>query len=341
MELLLLLAISYVFGVENTHTKYGQAGIEKPPSPPKEKWSPGKAPETFRTAPYNAAAKAHYGLLAGANWAGGLRDGWRSGYLKKPGPSGSASASATPGAKPSAHTPGPTVPPKPTGSPTPPPKATSAPTPPPKPADPPPMPTDPPDAPPPSADPTGPVPGPVIPPPGTVPPPPHVSLPEQLRKDPAMQPNPPVPHTASVDDKGVHVTTAAGKSRTYSGGEVLTLTQVIDLAEGAATLCQTSAETCLELVDESAQLAADCDALIAEITEKDVGLNLIGKGEFLKEQLDLQAAAARKLHDQIQGGEEACRTASANAEVRHGQIFRAVADSPLTKPAERDFYNAR
>ncbi|MFJ3826596.1 hypothetical protein ACIPWI_01395 [Streptomyces sp. NPDC090046] len=156
-----------------------------------------------------------------------------------------------------------------------------------------------------------------------------------------MQPNPPVPHTATVDKTGVHVTTAAGKSRTYSGGEVITLTQVIDLAEGAATLCQSSSDTCLELVDESAQLAADCDVLIAEITDKGVGANLIGKCEHLKEQLDLQAAAAKKLHDQIQGGEEACRTASANAEVRHGQIFRAVADSPLTKPAERDFYNAR
>ncbi|MGW6567043.1 hypothetical protein, partial [Streptomyces sp. NPDC054975] len=168
-----------------------------------------------------------------------------------------------------------------------------------------------------------------------------VTLPEQFRKDPAMQPNPPIPHSATVDDKGIHVTTAAGKSRTYSGGEVMTLTQVIDLAEGAATLCQSSTEACLELVDESAQLAADCDVLIAEITDKGVGENLIGKCEHLKEQLDLQAAAAKKLHEQIQGGEEACRTASANAEVRHGPIFRAVADSPLTKPAERDFYNAR
>ncbi|MGW4504922.1 hypothetical protein ACWENO_09765 [Streptomyces sp. NPDC004436] len=156
-----------------------------------------------------------------------------------------------------------------------------------------------------------------------------------------MQPNPPTPHTATVDQTGVHVTTSAGKSRTYSGGEVMTLTQVIDLAEGAATLCQSSTDTCLELVDESTQLAADCDVLIAEITERGVGANLIGKCEHLKEQLSLQAAAAKRLHDQIQGGEEACRTASANAEIRHGGIFRAVADSPLTKPAERDFYNAR
>ncbi|MFC7924488.1 hypothetical protein [Streptomyces cinereoruber] len=156
-----------------------------------------------------------------------------------------------------------------------------------------------------------------------------------------MQPNPPTPHAATVDDKGVHVTTAAGKTRTYSGGEVMTLTQVIDLAEGSATLCQSSTDACLQLVDESTQLAADCEELLADITAKGVGANLIGKCEFLKEQLDLQAAVAKKVHDQIQGGEEACRTASANAEVRHGAIFRAVADSPLTKPAERDFYNAR
>ncbi|WP_409239384.1 hypothetical protein [Streptomyces sp. PA5.6] len=156
-----------------------------------------------------------------------------------------------------------------------------------------------------------------------------------------MQPNPPVPHAATVDDKGIHVTTAAGKTRTYSGGEVMNLTQVIDLAEGSATLCQSTTETCLDLMDEAVELAGDCDTLIAEITAKEVGANLIGKCEVLKEQLDLQAAAAKDLHDKIQGGEEACRTASANAELRHGPIFRAVADSPLTKPAERDFYNAR
>lgn len=324
MELLVLLAITYLFGVDNTHGKYEQAGIKKPPPKPKSKWSPTRAPDTFRNAAYNAAAKTHYGLLAGAHWAGGLRDGWRSAYLKKPdtGPSGSPSAEPPPG--PSAPTAGATVPPKPTTPPT---------VPPPKPTTPPTTPPTPPAAAPPA--------GPTIPPPGTIPQPRTVTLPDQIRKDPAMQPNPPVPHTATVDANGVHVTTAAGKTRTYSGGEVITLTQVIDLAEGAATLCQTSSDTCLELVDESTQLAADCDVLIAEITDKDVGENLIGKCEHLKEQLDHQAAAAQKLHDQIQGGEEACRTASANAEVRHGQIFRAVADSPLTKPAERDFYNAR
>ncbi len=329
MELLLLLAISYLVGVDNTHGKYEIAGIKKPPPKTQDKWSPAKSPDAFRNASYNAAAKAHYGLLAGAHWAGGLRDGWRSAYMKKPRTTHSGSpASTPPGGAPQAAA-GAAVPPKPTSPPAaPPPEPTAAPTPPP--ADPPPA-----DAP------AAPAPGPVIPPPGTVPPPPKVSIPEQLRKDPAMQPNPPTPHTATVDETGVHVTTAAGKSRTYSGGEVMTLTQVIDLAEGAATLCQSSTDTCLELVDESTQLAADCDVLIAEITEKGVGANLIGKCEHLKEQLSLQAAAAKKLHDQIQGGEEACRTASANAEVRHGGIFRAVADSPLTKPAERDFYNAR
>lgn len=330
MELLVLLAISYLVGVDNTHGKYEKAGIQKPPSKTQAKWSPSKAPDTFRNASYNAAAKAHYGLLAGAHWAGGLRDGWRSAYMKKPRAKDSGSSAAAPSAGAPGDAPGTAVPPKPTSPP-------AAPTPePPETATPPSA-----DPPPPADVPSAPVPGPVIPAPGSVPPPPKVSIPEQFRKDPAMQPNPPTPHTATVDQTGVHVTTAAGKSRTYSGGEVMTLTQVIDLAEGAATLCQSSSETALELVDESTQLAADCDVLIAEITEKGVGANLIGKCEHLKEQLSLQAAAAKKLHDQIQGGEEACRTASANAEVRHGGIFRAVADSPLTKPAERDFYNAR
>ncbi|MFH9125363.1 hypothetical protein [Streptomyces globisporus] len=185
------------------------------------------------------------------------------------------------------------------------------------------------------------VPGSSVPPVGTIPHPRTVPLPDHIRKDPTLQPNPPVPHAATVDDNGVHVTTDAGKSRTYSGGEVMTLTQVIDLADGSATLCQASTETALELMDESVELATDCDSLIAEITAKGVGTNLIGKCEYLKEHLDLQAAAAKEVHDKIQGGEEACRTASANAELRHGPIFRAVADSPLTKPAERDFYNAR
>ncbi len=184
-------------------------------------------------------------------------------------------------------------------------------------------------------------PGSAVPSSGTIPRPRTVKLPDHIWKDPAMQPNPPVPHAATVDDKGVHVTTAAGKSRTYSGGEVMTLTQVIDLAEGSATLCQVSTDTALDLMDEAVELATDCDTLIADITAKGVGAGLIAKCEHLKEQLDLQAAAAKEVHDKIVGGEEACRTASANAELRHGGIFRAVADSPLTKPAERDFYNAR
>lgn len=335
MELLILLAITYLVGVDNTHGKYKDAGIKKPPPKAKAKWSPTKAPDTFRNASYNAAAKAHYGLLAGAHMAGGLRDGWRSAYLKKPGKTPSGSPAATQPSGPSAAAPGVTVPPMPTA----PPKPTSPPTvPPPQPTA---APTPPPTTPPPPAAPPTVPPAPTIPPPGTIPPPPTITLPAQIRKDPAMQPNPPTPHTATVDDKGVHVTTAAGKSRTYSGGEVITLTQVIDLAEGAATLCQTTSEACSALVDESEQVAADFDVLIAEITEKGVGSNLIGKCEHLKEQLELQAAAAKKVHEQIQGGEEACRTASVNAEVRHGGIFRAVADSPLTKPAERDFYNAR
>ncbi|MEU3050374.1 hypothetical protein ABZ705_28375, partial [Streptomyces sp. NPDC006984] len=84
MELLVLLAISYLFGVEKTHGKYEEAGIKKPPAKPKSKWEPSRAPDTFRNTPYSIAAKTHYGLLAGAHMAGGLRDGWRSAYLKKP-----------------------------------------------------------------------------------------------------------------------------------------------------------------------------------------------------------------------------------------------------------------
>ncbi|MGW6569927.1 hypothetical protein ACWF79_31665, partial [Streptomyces sp. NPDC054975] len=152
MDLLILLAISYLIGVDNTHGKYEQAGIKKPPPKPKTKWQPTKAPDTFRNSSYNAAARAHYGLLAGAHWAGGLREGWRSAYLKKPDrkPSGSPSAAPPPG--PSAPTPGATVPPRPTT---------------------PPQPPSPPTAPPPSAAaPPTPAPGPTVPPPGTVPPPP-------------------------------------------------------------------------------------------------------------------------------------------------------------------------
>ncbi|MCZ4086518.1 hypothetical protein, partial [Streptomyces antarcticus] len=65
MELLILLAITYLVGVDNTHDKYEQAGIKKPPPKPKDKWAPKKTPDTFRNSSYNAAAKTHYGLLRG------------------------------------------------------------------------------------------------------------------------------------------------------------------------------------------------------------------------------------------------------------------------------------
>ncbi|MFF3062221.1 hypothetical protein [Streptomyces sp. NPDC057909] len=58
----------------------------------------------------------------------------------------------------------------------------------------------------------------------------------------------------------------------------------------------------------------------------------------LCEATEQQACEADKMHGNAARGIDALRTLNKNAETRHGGVYKAVADSSETSPAERAFY---
>ena len=68
------------------------------------------------------------------------------------------------------------------------------------------------------------------------------------------------------------------------------------------------------------------------------GIRLLAKLDRLAEHTDALRSRTEQVEKAALRGAESVRALVANAEVRHGGIYRAVADSPLTKPAEREFY---
>lgn len=68
------------------------------------------------------------------------------------------------------------------------------------------------------------------------------------------------------------------------------------------------------------------------------GTHLVASLEKLHDATEAQAKEAEKLHGNAQRGIDALRTLNKNAETRHGGVYKAVADSPETSPAERAFY---
>lgn len=68
------------------------------------------------------------------------------------------------------------------------------------------------------------------------------------------------------------------------------------------------------------------------------GAALIGILLRLAERAQALRGNAEEIEKQAHRGAEAVQVLAANAEIRHGGIYKAVADSPLASPGEREFY---
>lgn len=131
---------------------------------------------------------------------------------------------------------------------------------------------------------------------------------------------------------------ADGAKHTLGRGEVRNLRQFEQrLAERAQVLARIGDD------NKTAQQHALAHAMRAQqlaeaAKEIKGGVALVGALHRLAE----QAAALRYKTDEVAKrttrGAEAVRVLAANARTRHGVIYKAVVDSPLTTPAERAFY---
>jgi hypothetical protein len=141
----------------------------------------------------------------------------------------------------------------------------------------------------------------------------------------------------SID--ATHIALGDGAARTHiSRGEVRTLksferrltaktdamTQVADDTKVLKQHAEEQAKQITKLV-EAAKAVKGGDKLIASLTK-------------LEEAAIAQASKAEEIHKRALRAAEACKALLSNADTRYGDIYRAVVDSPETKPAEMDYY---
>jgi hypothetical protein len=158
------------------------------------------------------------------------------------------------------------------------------------------------------------------------------------KKDTLAQPTDTVPVVLTgISDRTVSFD-ADGASHTLSRVEVRTLKGFERRIAAKAPVLQKVAEGSKVARTRAAEHATRAQQL-AELA-KDVkgGDRLVAKLLRLAEQAKALQARTEEVEKHAQRGAEAVNVLVANANTRHGGIYRAVADSPLTSPAEREFY---
>lgn len=147
----------------------------------------------------------------------------------------------------------------------------------------------------------------------------------------------PVQVTA-VDAKAVGFTGSDGASHTMSRGEVRTLKgferRLAEKQVALAKIAEGSKDTRVHAVD----LATRAQRLSENAKNVKGGAGIVALLARLAERAQLLRARAEEIERRAHRGSEAVRALAANAETRHGGIYKAVVDSPLTAPAEREFY---
>jgi len=148
----------------------------------------------------------------------------------------------------------------------------------------------------------------------------------------------PVP--AQVTDIGESAIrfTAAGAQHTLSRGEVRTLKAFERRLAEKKTALQKITEGSKDTLAAATTHAAKAQKLAEDAKGVKGGDPLIRILLRLAEQAQALRGKAEDIQKKAGRGAEALTALAANANTRHGVIYKAVVDSPLTSPAERDFY---
>ncbi|MFB6507512.1 hypothetical protein ACFC07_34830 [Streptomyces sp. NPDC056099] len=150
----------------------------------------------------------------------------------------------------------------------------------------------------------------------------------------------PVPVTGEDSKTGLLTLGKGAARKTISRGEVKTLKNFTDRLGEYASTAGSAAEDCKELSGRAQEYAAQANNLAEQCRAVKGGEGLVGECLALAEAATVQGGAADELHARMLRAVESLEATSANAATRHGAIFQAVADSPLSSPAESRFYNS-
>jgi hypothetical protein len=148
----------------------------------------------------------------------------------------------------------------------------------------------------------------------------------------------PVQVTA-VNDKAISFTAAAGGTQhTMSRGEVRTLKAFERRMAEKKPVLGRIAERSKDYRVQAEELAARAQRLSEDAKSVEGGAKIVALLSRLSERSQVLRHRAEDIERSATRGSEAVNVLAANAETRHGGIYRAVVDSPLTAPAEREFY---
>lgn len=134
---------------------------------------------------------------------------------------------------------------------------------------------------------------------------------------------------------------ADGASHTLSRGEVRTLRGFERRIAAKAPVLQRVAEGSKTARKRTTEHATRAQQLAEAAKTVKGGDRLVAKLQRLAEQTQALRARTEEVEKRANRGAEAVIVLVANANTRHGGIYKAVVDSPLTSPAEREFYQDR
>nr|BFD92240.1 hypothetical protein KitaXyl93_36000 [Kitasatospora sp. Xyl93] len=123
-----------------------------------------------------------------------------------------------------------------------------------------------------------------------------------------------------------------------SRGEVRTLFQFEKRMEAKVSVLARVAEDSKTAREHAVAHALRAQQLAEEAKTVRGGVALVNKLRRLAEQAQKLRVDAELAERHAKRGAEAVKALASNARTRHGGIYRAVQDSPLTTPAERQFY---
>lgn len=133
-----------------------------------------------------------------------------------------------------------------------------------------------------------------------------------------------------------HVTLDGGK--TYTRGEVRNLKQYERRMTVKATNMGKAAEGTRQLQAHAEQQADKALKFLEMAKTVEGGDRFVGILTRLHEAATIQIRQAQELHKRVVRAAENTRVVLANVETRYGGIYKAVCESPLTKPAELNWY---
>lgn len=162
-----------------------------------------------------------------------------------------------------------------------------------------------------------------------------------------QQPVPPKPDHApgaqpiqvtGTDTDSIHLGGHADRS-SISRGEVRTLGRFQQRLQGKTDRMTLVAEAARTLEHHAKEQIKKVTGYLEQARAMEGGEKLVAALTKLSEAAQVQADKAAEVHKRATRGQEACKTLNANTETRYGGIYKAVQDSPDTRPAKMNYYS--